>query len=325
MIAPDLTREEWLALRRGTLGGSEAAAACGESPWESPYSLWAKKAGLVEPTAEETEEMEWGLLVEEPLLRLYRKRTQRRLVPDELADRARVEALLASDGATEVVGWVEGRQPFLRSVARPWQTATLDAVGFVDDLGGIGYVDAKHSQWGGDAWDESEGMPDHYALQLAHGVAVCPALQWGSLAARVAGRFRVLDLARDRMPVDALVSLESDFMARVASRTPPAIDGSEATARTIRRVHPDDNGQSIVLPAQAAGLHDELTRALEDRKEAEDRERSLKTMLTGMLGPNTFGILPDGRGTYSFKTQERAEYVAKATKFRVLRYSNPKR
>ena len=34
---------QWLALRHEYLGGSDAAAACGQNPYESPYSLWAKK------------------------------------------------------------------------------------------------------------------------------------------------------------------------------------------------------------------------------------------------------------------------------------------
>src|ERR1700730_15622417 len=53
------SREEWLALRMPTVGASEVAALVGASPYETPYSLWARKSGLV-PEAEETPAMRRG-------------------------------------------------------------------------------------------------------------------------------------------------------------------------------------------------------------------------------------------------------------------------
>ena len=40
------TRPEWLRERRHGIGASDAAALYGESPWQSPMSLWAEKRGL---------------------------------------------------------------------------------------------------------------------------------------------------------------------------------------------------------------------------------------------------------------------------------------
>ena len=45
------SREEWLALRRGYIGGSDAAAVVGLSPYVTPYQVWAEKTGKVEPFA----------------------------------------------------------------------------------------------------------------------------------------------------------------------------------------------------------------------------------------------------------------------------------
>ena len=45
----DMSREKWLALRRGSIGGSDAGALLGLNPFNSPYSLWAEKTGKVIP------------------------------------------------------------------------------------------------------------------------------------------------------------------------------------------------------------------------------------------------------------------------------------
>jgi predicted phage-related endonuclease len=39
------TREEWLARRTGYIGGSDAAAALGLSPWKTNVDLWEEKTG----------------------------------------------------------------------------------------------------------------------------------------------------------------------------------------------------------------------------------------------------------------------------------------
>ena len=35
-----MSREQWLELRRNSIGGSDAAAACGQSPWVSQLALY---------------------------------------------------------------------------------------------------------------------------------------------------------------------------------------------------------------------------------------------------------------------------------------------
>ena len=41
------TKEEWLAERKKSIGGSEISAVLGMSSYESPYSIWANKTGKV--------------------------------------------------------------------------------------------------------------------------------------------------------------------------------------------------------------------------------------------------------------------------------------
>ena len=59
-----MSREEWLKLRKKTIGGSDAAAVVGLSKWASPYSVWADKTGKV-PDKEDSEAMRQGRDLEE--------------------------------------------------------------------------------------------------------------------------------------------------------------------------------------------------------------------------------------------------------------------
>ena len=89
---------EWLEARRQGIGGSDAAIVIGESPYRSPYDLWAEKCGLVAP-APETAAMAWGRRLEPLVAAAYTEATGRRL--------RRVSRLL-------------------RHRERPWQLASID-------------------------------------------------------------------------------------------------------------------------------------------------------------------------------------------------------
>ena len=40
-----MTHEEWLSLRKFSIGGSEIAVAIGVSRWSTPFQLWSQKTG----------------------------------------------------------------------------------------------------------------------------------------------------------------------------------------------------------------------------------------------------------------------------------------
>jgi len=49
IIALEQNTPEWLEWRKGGIGGSDAPAIMGVSPWDSPLSLWQRRMGLVPP------------------------------------------------------------------------------------------------------------------------------------------------------------------------------------------------------------------------------------------------------------------------------------
>lgn len=62
-ILDNIPSKEWVHARQHYLGGSEVAAALGESPWTTPFQLWLVKTGRQEPIIS-TPVMELGHLLE---------------------------------------------------------------------------------------------------------------------------------------------------------------------------------------------------------------------------------------------------------------------
>ena len=59
-----MSRQEWLAARKGSLGGSDMGAVLGLNPYSSPYAVWAEKTGRI-PESEDNEAMRQGRDLEE--------------------------------------------------------------------------------------------------------------------------------------------------------------------------------------------------------------------------------------------------------------------
>lgn len=95
-------REEWLAGRLRGIGGSEAAAACGMSPWMTPMELWRLKCGAEKPKdLSDNAAVQQGVRME-PALRSFFQATH----PELRVDYHQFDILYQSD--------------------RPWLFATLD-------------------------------------------------------------------------------------------------------------------------------------------------------------------------------------------------------
>lgn len=70
------TKEAWLAKRGRGIGGSEAAAVLGLSPWATPVTIWMRKTGRA-PEQPETLAMRIGTELEQTVAKLYTEETGR--------------------------------------------------------------------------------------------------------------------------------------------------------------------------------------------------------------------------------------------------------
>jgi putative phage-type endonuclease len=242
--------EAWLAFRRNGIGSSDIAVIAGESPFRSPYSLWAEKTGQVipDPSDEQAELFEIGHLMEPVLLELYERRTGRH---PKRAHMVRVHRDL------------------------PWAFASLDAIAPVRRV-----VEAKwtHSGRWGDA-----GVPDDVLIQVQWQLFVTG---WdvADVVALKAQRPRIVEVPRDQGVIDELVALATGFWRLVETRTPPATDGSEATRHTLVALHPVATAPALAPTPDVVQLVAALVEAKAQAKAAAELEGSVGNALRAVIG-----------------------------------------
>jgi putative phage-type endonuclease len=213
----DLKRDDWLAVRRTGIGGSDAAAAVGLNPYISQLELWLDKtgrnAGLARPDPIDTSEpVYWGNLLEPIVAAAYTQQTGNRV--------RKVNAVL--------------QHPTV-----PYMLANLDRE--IVGVPGVQILECKTAgEFGARLW--RDGVPEYVQLQVQHQLAVT-----GKRAADVAvllcgQRLEVHRIERDDELIARLMLLEAAFWRYVETDTPPPADGSESADRALRCLYPGSGG-----------------------------------------------------------------------------------
>jgi len=70
----EITRDEWLELRKTGIGGSDASIILGKNSYQSEYSLWANKRGLT-ANDEAGDAAKWGNRLERTVAEAYAEET----------------------------------------------------------------------------------------------------------------------------------------------------------------------------------------------------------------------------------------------------------
>jgi putative phage-type endonuclease len=286
------TRESWLIQRKNGIGGSDAAAAIGASPWKSPFALWSEKVGLVEsPDLSDNEAVEWGNRLEPVIAQAYAERSGRHVT-------------------------VEPPFTIRTHPEYPWMLATLDATQG-DDKRGPGNVQIK-TAGASHVHDWDEEPPLHYQVQVQHEMAVS-GLRWTTLVVLIGGqKLRWFDIARNERFIVAMIAKEQAFWQKVTDEEPPEVDGSEQTAKVLGKLFPEDDGEAEVLPQESLDWDRELVEVKVELAKLEERKRLAENHLRLAIGAASMGILPDGT-VYTNKQQTRAAHSVAESTFRVLR------
>ena len=77
-MIPYGSRDEWLQIRRGYIGGSDAGAIIGMNPYASAFSVWAEKTGKV-PEFEGNISTRTGTLLEDLVAKLFMEETGKKV------------------------------------------------------------------------------------------------------------------------------------------------------------------------------------------------------------------------------------------------------
>lgn len=285
------SREAWLAERRKSIGASESPAILGESPYASALSVWADKTtpALVNGT---TERQQLGLDLEPIVLAAYRRKY-----------------------GGQIDRW--DQNTLARSKSHPYLHCTPDAIVYEPTRDGPGVCQVKTwSEFDQRAWQDS--CPLHVQIQVQHEMVVT-GCHWGVVPVLFgSSRLERYYIDRNERFIEAMLGVLADFATCLELRVPPAVDGSAATARALARLHPNDSGDAILLPAESLDALDTLRRSKDLRKRLDDQIGAAENQLKAAIGDATYGMAPDGRWV-SWKSQSRKAYTVAESTFRVLR------
>ncbi len=284
--------------RRHHLGASESPIVLGVSPWSSPFELWCIKRGLISPERDDHDgRMEAGHRAEQMCAEWY--------VGERFGD------------MSDVVGrWPQG-EPAVHHEHK-WLSATPDFIHHLTPAPGMkGWLlEVKTaSEFSADKWEA--GPPLGYLVQAQHQMLVTGAAQCTIAAMIGFTRPRWWDIPADPEFHELLLRECLKFWACVESGDPPAIDGSEATLRALKRLHPADNGEVVWL--NCSDLRSRRAEIDITMKELARERDEIDAVIMAELGPASYGLLPDGSAV-SWKTSDRKAYTVPARTIRSLRY-----
>lgn len=212
-----MSRDEWLLHRQKHIGGSDAAAIVGLSPWCSPYTVWADKLGKI-PAKEPNEATRQGTDLEDYVARRFMEATGKK---------------------------VRRENAILINPAYPFAHANVDRLVVGEDAG----FEAKTTQALNMKKFKNGEFPDTYYTQCVHYMMVTGAKKW-YLAVLVLGRdFLTFEIERDEDEIAALAEAEKNFWGCVERNEPPMADGSASTTDTITALYPENCDSTVDLVA----------------------------------------------------------------------------
>lgn len=254
---------EWHAARIAGIGSSDIAAVLGLSPWESPFSLWHRKAGNVPADLDDSPSMEWG---------------------------RRLEPVIAAKFADEHPELFVRRTGSWHADGRPWQRANPDRLVFADDrpdwtaLGrdAVAVLEIKNVR-SRDGWGDpgTDDVPIYYRVQVLWQLDVM-GVDVGHLAVLIGGSdYREYLIERDADECAELRQAAVDFLASIETGAAPDIDAHGATYVALQQMHPDIEDIDVEVPDDLAFDWIEARRRT---SEANAAEALAKHRLAALMG-----------------------------------------
>lgn len=261
---PNLDREAWLADRRQRIGASEAAAALGLSPFESPRELYLRKIGEL-PDAEENEAMLWGNILEPVIAAEYARRT------GNAVSRCQVE-LRAEHGGAPLGATLDG----LTEAGWPVEFKTINAWSARE----IGE-------------EETDELPPHWLVQ-GHQQMLLAQADRVDFAILVGGqRLEIRTVTRNEALLGQMLLMLPAFWGHVQRREPPPLQ-HRADRQIMHLIYPGCEGEVDLGDGDAEDVERWQSLGAEIRA-AETRREDFKASILERLGNAARGRLPDGR------------------------------
>lgn len=305
----EISHEEWLRLRRKSLGGSDAGVCVGMNQYSSLITLYADKKELSSPTGD-NEAMRLGRDLEQYVADRFMEATGKKLVNDNFFYLDDEYDFISANVDRKVVGENAG-----------FEAKTMGSFS--------GYN------------IEAGEIPSHYYCQCQH---YCMVRGWDCVYIGILVLQRGFywhRIQRDNDFIKSLREAEIDFWTNYIEKNviPPA-DGSDASMDTLKELY----GEKAVKDSEIAipGL-DQMIRdykAMADmEKEYKERKAAIQGKICTILGSNEVGIgndfgcswKPQSKSTYDMDAifaafpNENFDKFKKTSTYRVFRTKQMKK
>lgn len=269
----NLSREEWLAVRKQGIGSSDAAAACGIHPYLSMLELWMIKTGRMESSIDESLEgyspLYWGNTLEPMVAKYYQEHTGNKV--------RRVNAILQHPDPD-----------------KHFMLANLDyAITGSDE---VQILECKTAgEHGAKLW--KHGVPLYVTCQVQHQLAVT-----GKTAAHICvllcgHEAKIYKVERDERLIESIMEHERLFWQYVETDTPPTPNHSESAARALKQLYPASQPSSKVDLRDDDGankLFEQLLSYRDYMQELEQRHDKVKHQLQTLIADNEVAVFEKG-------------------------------
>lgn len=296
----EISHEQWLILRKKSIGGSDAGALMDMNPYQSPVSLYADKKGLSKDK-ETNEAMRLGNDLEDYVARRWMEKAGKKVRADNFMYQHDDYDFITANIDRDVVG----------------ENAGLEC----KTMSGFAKYDLENGE-----------VPAQYYAQCQHYMLV-KGYDKMYLAILVFQRgIYCLEVERNEEFIKELLAAEIDFWTNYIEKDQmPPPDGSDASMEAIKQIYPSDINSQMQLPNADADIRRylELGKAIKD---IEEEKKKIQAQLCARLGDTGVGI--DTEYACSWKTQAKTsvdsaklkkefpevyEKCKKASEFRVFK------
>lgn len=302
----ELSRSEWLAMRRKGIGGSDCPKILGFSKFSSPLEVYWDKLNI--PHEKYSDDDRWvnkrvGQILENVVIEVFEH-----LYPDWKVIR---DHRMYQHGSL------------------PWMIADLDAIAIHKPTGKQYIMECKTcNQRALQDWGPKNSMvvPLDYEFQGRHYMAVMNQFDGVLYACLALGGdmqsdFRVRLIMRDLEKEKILVKEEMDFwINHVNKRIDPSLSPSADVARIIRKIKNryGKNDADVPLPLKFQNQLDEILQIDAEMKELNRKRENLKKRKEHLLYPilnylqGANGYLSDGQSSYFISEKTRSSSSIKS-------------
>lgn len=255
-----ISDEQWRELRRTGIGGSDAGAVVGLNPYDSPYTIYHEKLGLV-AGFEGNDKTRLGNDLEEYVAKRFEEKTGKKV--------RRLNAVL-------------------RSVEFPYMIGDVDRMVVGEDAGLECKTTANY-----DNYDFENGeYPAYWACQCYHYMSVMGAKMWYlCVLDLMSGKVSVITISRNESEITALREMECKFWhEHIEKKVCPNPNGSDKCDDVIAEKYPmaDEDAPTLDLMGYSREL-ERLAALKEQIKPLEDEKKALEQSLKEALGTSSVG------------------------------------